>query len=213
MQISRQQLFFGAFFAVLLLQQIPIVLIPFKWFETYFHELSHALMTLLTGGQVKHIELNLNGSGVCRSVGGYTFLIALSGYIGACLFAVWLASLARKAQQWVIHLLTALIFITLVFWVRDLISLLIIVFMLSVLYSVNLYLNTAWRRFIMLALAINMSLNALKSPFYLFNPANSGDATILANLTHIHEYVWIIIWISVGLGSLYWIWRGLYAKN
>ncbi|WP_017445312.1 M50 family metallopeptidase [Gayadomonas joobiniege] len=213
MQLTRRTLFFIALVSVLLLQQIPWLMLPLKWFETYFHEVSHALVTLLTGGSVVNISLNIDGSGLCLSQGGSQFLIALSGYLGACGFAVLFAKLALKAKQWVLHLLTVLIFLTLLFWVSDLISVLIIGLILAVLYFTNRYLTAPWRRFIMLALAINMALNAIKSPFYLLASNTKGDATALANLTLIHEYIWIFFWISVGLYSLYWIGRGLYAKG
>jgi len=46
-----------------LIYNMPYVHIPFKWFETYFHELSHGIAALLTSGSVDRLELNFDGSG------------------------------------------------------------------------------------------------------------------------------------------------------
>ncbi|NBV54813.1 MAG: hypothetical protein EBR79_03775, partial [Proteobacteria bacterium] len=59
---------------------------PLKWAETFYHELSHGLACILTGGRVRRIELNLNGSGVCTTQGGWRLPILLAGYTGAALW-------------------------------------------------------------------------------------------------------------------------------
>ncbi|MCU7884373.1 MAG: M50 family metallopeptidase, partial [Candidatus Thiodiazotropha sp. (ex Lucinoma annulata)] len=39
--------------AALVLSAIPILHYPFGWFETLFHELSHGLSAILTGGSIE----------------------------------------------------------------------------------------------------------------------------------------------------------------
>jgi len=45
----------------------PLLNLPFLWSETFFHEISHGLAALLTGGTIHNIALNFNGSGVCTT--------------------------------------------------------------------------------------------------------------------------------------------------
>ncbi len=78
----------------LMLTHLPYVSVPFKWLESYFHELSHALATLLSGGIVNHIQLFPNGAGFCFSQGGWPLLIGFSGYLGAAFWGCLLYHLA-----------------------------------------------------------------------------------------------------------------------
>jgi len=92
----RQQL---SLFIVLafIIDYLPIINLPFLWSETFFHEISHGLAALLTGGTIHNITLNFNGSGVCTTSGGTRFLIAFSGYAGSALWGLLIYSIASKA--------------------------------------------------------------------------------------------------------------------
>ncbi|MFQ5534642.1 MAG: M50 family metallopeptidase, partial [Sphingomonadales bacterium] len=72
----------------MLLSVIPIVSLPFSWTATFFHEISHGLMAIATGGSIVKINLYPNGAGLCTSIGGSPFLIAFAGYFGAVLWGV-----------------------------------------------------------------------------------------------------------------------------
>lgn len=58
---------------------------PLKLYTTAIHEGWHALTTLLTGGEIREINLDLNGSGHVISTGGNNFIIIPAGYIGSAL--------------------------------------------------------------------------------------------------------------------------------
>src|SRR5436190_12678776 len=81
----------------------PFLLYPFKLFTTWVHECGHALMTVLTGGQVMSIRIEPDTSGVTQSLvpvgrvaGG---LIASSGYLGAALVGCLLMAATRVRRR------------------------------------------------------------------------------------------------------------------
>ncbi|MBS0616568.1 MAG: M50 family metallopeptidase [Spirochaetes bacterium] len=73
---------------------------PFKLFVVFLHETSHALATLLTGGQLAAIAIEWDESGATYAASGkgIFFIIAIAGYIGSILwgYAMLRASLTGR---------------------------------------------------------------------------------------------------------------------
>ncbi|MES0490194.1 MAG: M50 family metallopeptidase [Leptospirales bacterium] len=67
-----------------------IFLSPLKYFATSIHESMHAIMAILTGGQVHEYVINADYSGHIMSSGGIGWLITSAGYIGAAFVAGFL---------------------------------------------------------------------------------------------------------------------------
>src|SRR5712692_8304995 len=72
------------------------------------HELSHALVAILTGGQVLGIAIRLDGSGVTYARGGNLVLTASAGYVGSSVFGavLWLAA---RGPEWLVALFVYLL--------------------------------------------------------------------------------------------------------
>ena len=64
---------------------------------TYHHEISHGLMSLLTGGRFHRFHIHSNGSGLAHTSGGKPKLVISAGYIGTILFGV--IYLAKSTQN------------------------------------------------------------------------------------------------------------------
>ncbi len=79
--------------AVVVLWPYP-VFYPLKLLVVFFHECSHALMTLATGGRVVELEVNAMQGGHVISAGGNRFLILSAGYLGSSLWGVLIYLLA-----------------------------------------------------------------------------------------------------------------------
>ncbi|MCI2283647.1 M50 family metallopeptidase [Colwellia sp. MSW7] len=112
----------------IVIKQLPLVSIPFNWLESYFHEVSHGIAALLTGGNVLRIQLFANGAGLCTTQGGINFVITFSGYAGATLWGgvYRLSSIHQKAAQGFSMLLFFILICSIVFWGRDLLTWLIL---------------------------------------------------------------------------------------
>ena len=71
---------------------------PLKMLVVFFHELSHAIAVVLTGGRVESITLNALQGGVTRFTGGSLFVSASAGYVGSLLFGVLLFVIAVRTH-------------------------------------------------------------------------------------------------------------------
>lgn len=193
----------------LVISFIPIIGIPFNWLETIFHELSHALVTLLTAGTVVAFKLDLNGAGMVLSRGGISPLIAFSGYFGAAVwgYLLYQAGHRQRVIKTTLSVLIVAFAAVLIFWVRDLLTAFILLvvmalFLLVLKNSHGRYLNN-----IAQFTGVLVLFNAIKSPLYLIDGQNRGDGALLANLTLIPEIVWVLIWLSTGVFMLYNMWQ------
>lgn len=201
--------FFVELLLALLLSRLPYVSLPFHWLESYFHELSHAIAAVASGGIVSHIQLFPDGSGLCFSQGGWPVLIGFSGYTGAALWGalLFLMSCLRQGIRQSYLALGAVVLLTLLLWSRDVLSMAIML-SLAVLFLLPLKLtySTLLRGSLRLVAMIVM-LNALASPAVLLGLGQRGDAALLAKMTLIPAVIWVMLWFAVGLGALYLCWR------
>lgn len=200
-------LFLGLCIAALVMGETPLRR-PFKWAETYYHELSHGLACLLTGGRVRRIELNLDGSGMCTTMGGSRFFILIMGYAGASLWglALYLAGhqLGDGGSLGWLRMEVALLAITTVLWVRDIVTL-IIMLVLGALYMLPLAsVEVAGLHYLLQYMGVYVMMNAIRAPLYLIDGQHVGDGAALADLTFIfREWFWILFWWLFALGCLF----------
>ncbi|MGB1261719.1 MAG: M50 family metallopeptidase [Cognaticolwellia sp.] len=186
--------------------QIPLVSIPFKWLESYFHEISHGLTAVLTGGSIVKIQLFPNGAGLCTTRGGSAFFISLMGYGGAIIWGGLLfsvASLHRNIARVFSIILLCLLATSILLWVRDLLTLFIVLVLLLLVgaqlrFSADKYLQTTLKITGLLVL-----INSLLSPLHLLDGQARGDGAALANITMIPEIVWVVIWCALALLMIY----------
>ncbi|MCP5405092.1 MAG: M50 family metallopeptidase [Pseudomonadaceae bacterium] len=180
---------------------------PFRWMETYYHELSHGLACLLTGGKVVRIQLNLDGSGVCTTRGGSRILILLAGYTGAALWgsALYLAGWhigAGGSHTW-LQAELALLAVTTILWVRNLTTLLIIATIAAV-YGLALYYGpVGYLPYLLQFSGVYVLMNAIRAPLHLIDGQHVGDGAALADIFKIlPEGVWILLWFAFALACL-----------
>lgn len=193
-------------FSAVLLIEIPFISIPFKWFESYFHEISHGLSAIFTGGNIVRIQLFPNGAGLCTTQGGSRFVISFFGYAGAAIWGVciyWFASMHQRMAQVFTVFIAILLSVTLLLWVRDILSFCIMsILLVLTLLKFKLH-NLRYFQISLQFIGALILVNSMKSPWYLFDGRSLGDGAALANITGIPEIFWILIWFSIGLSGVY----------
>jgi len=194
--------------AALICRNTPILSIPFNWLESYFHEISHGLAAIATGGKIVSIQLFANGAGLCTSQGGIRLITSFMGYAGA---ALWGALIYRLASAHVTlakglsAVIIVLLLLTAMLWTKDILTLfilgiLILLFSLKLKLADNQYVQLCLQLFGLIVL-----LNALMSPLYLLGGRAVGDGATLASLTLIPEILWVALWVLIAAALLYFL--------
>ena len=98
-----------------------IILLPIKLMTVFFHELSHGIVAILTGGKIIGISLNINQGGVCSHQGGIPLIVASAGYLGSLLWGsgILLASLKKGYNKWLCQAIAVFFIVATGLWVRD----------------------------------------------------------------------------------------------
>lgn len=99
--VTRFTIFLSIFVAILSLWDHPY-LTYIKQYVVFIHELCHAIATLLTGGEVKNIQIHSNESGETIATvpgGNWSFLFIVSaGYVGTALLGGFLLFKGIKGE-------------------------------------------------------------------------------------------------------------------
>lgn len=183
--------------------------IPFSgWFriiDTMFHELGHAILTLLLSGKVLRIVLNPDHSGVTYSIlqpGWSQFIVSLAGYITAslCSIAMFFGYYKQKQAAGLITI-SVVALTTVVLFVHSGYGLWWLLFFILV----NLlfyFIGGRIRNFYYLLLAFLCLEESVVGPIFLLaqsilHPDQAGDATNLANMTILPAVVWALLFVLI----------------
>lgn len=210
-RIQPQLIFVILIIIALALSQTPYVVNFLSWQTTFFHEISHGLAALVTGGGITKIELHFAGSGLCYTSGGSLVLISLAGYAGAALWGllIYLAAgtLPKNYSHVAAVFLAAVPLLSGLLYVRDHESW-AIVLAITVFYAAAVKLRNILPVKLILKIAgIYIIIDAFRAPFVLLRHKDVSDAANLAALTGIPEFFWILAWIAISLGCLAFIWK------
>lgn len=178
---------------------------PFKIIVVFFHELSHGIAAIVTGGEIVRIEVSYQVGGVCWTSGGSRLLTLSAGYLGSLLFGagILLASAKSEHDSIIIGLFGALLTGVAIIYVRPFIGFgfLFCVVMGAALMAGALFIPTIVNDFILKVVGLTSMLYA---PLDIFDDVLKrshlrSDATMLAELTYIPSTVWGVIWILISI--------------
>ena len=188
---------------IIFLVYLGILFTPFSWFVfgpiellvAFFHELGHAVMALITNGHVYSLTVNLDGSGVTNTIGGYRPLIIMGGYIGSCFFSNLLVRLSlTKNSSLVCIILSIVMGICNVFWATSLISSIILLFyiIIFVIFSWIPQVASIFLQFIGISCVIHILQD--------FRVGPSGDLDQFEQCVGIFpKFVWMYIWLGISI--------------
>ncbi len=77
------------------------ILYPVRLFVTFLHEFGHAIGAVITGGSVLDVQINADGSGFTKSMGGNRAVTIMGGYLGSALFGNILFYIGARGQKMV----------------------------------------------------------------------------------------------------------------
>jgi hypothetical protein len=177
-----------------------IALSPITFINTYIHEYCHALVALLTGGQVKDIMIFQNAGGVTQVLGGNQALVASAGYMGSAIvgaFFMWLAQ-KEKLVRGLLVFGAMVLAVGMIWLVRgEAFPVTIGIVSVVVLLAAAKFLPIAGAVFVGQFLAIQQCAASFQAFYWLFSADPSqgvSDAQAMGNLTHMPAVFWASVW-------------------
>lgn len=181
------------------------VVYPLKILVVFFHELSHGLAAIITGGEIVRIELSSMQGGVCYTRGGSRFLITTAGYLGSLLWGGTILMLAARTRfdRQMAAALGVMMLIIAVLFIRPFISFGMGFVLLTSLVLIGLGFKApeSVNDFLLRTIGLTSCLYApldIKSDI-LDRPHLRSDAVNLADHTGIPAMVWGIVWITIAV--------------
>ena len=194
-----------------ILSFVPFIRIPFSWVMTYFHEISHGIGSLITGGSVVKIQLHLMGSGMCYTIGGIRFVVLQAGYVGAVVWGILIYRMAdgmrKKGVNLIAVFLAVLVAVSTILYGRDVITWSILLVLFGLFVSIVKLHETSFVKLSLKFIGVYVLLDAIRAPLQLIDGRHYGDGAKLSDLTMIPEVFWVVLWMVTGIYGVFYIWK------
>ncbi len=190
---------------------------PIKLFVILMHEISHALVALLTGGHVEYIIINSYLGGTTLTSEGVSILVASAGYLGSLLFgiAIFISAYNQKLSLWICTSISILLILFAANFMKGYITIFSALFFAVLFFVSPRYLNKMVHSYLMKILGLISSLYVvvdIKDDLITLSDRLT-DAKILESITNIPAIVWGFSWLLVSLVSVYFIIKESYKKG
>jgi hypothetical protein len=209
-----------AFMAALFLWNLPyggFLLYPFKLLATWMHELSHALVMLVSGAGVSHLEIFRDTSGRAYPewvTGRFAAAaIASAGYLGTSLVGALLLVVSHtvRGARRVLYGLGGALAVTLAFWVDNPFGIAAVAVATGSCLLAARYLPDRPVLLFVNFVAAQACINAVLDIRVLFRPqqvvdgqvVGSSDAHRMAELTIGSHVLWATVWMLVSFVCFY----------
>lgn len=179
------------------------VLYPLKLLVVFFHESSHALATLLTGGSVIELIINNEQGGHVISLGGNSFIITSAGYLGSLLWGVviYVSSVKTDYDKKIMGLLAICIVLITIFLSKSVFSWTFGLLSGGLMLLSAKFLVTAYNDFLLRLIGLTSMMYA---PLDIYSDTISrsylrSDAFMLAEEFGGSAILWGSAWILISL--------------
>ncbi|MEQ8329728.1 MAG: M50 family metallopeptidase [Longimicrobiales bacterium] len=203
---------FALYFAVLWTLWDTALVYPLKIFVVLLHEISHALVSVATGGVIERIVLDPQQGGACYCPGGNALLTLSAGYLGSLGWGAAMVEAARARRvrtDWVNAAIGGSVVLLTLAYVRSGFGLAFgILFGIAMILAAR-KLSAATNRVLLMSLGLTSALYAIldiKSDV-LDRPHLESDAYMLGEITGTPTEFWGILWIAVALGVSFVLFR------
>jgi len=187
---------------------------------TICHEAGHALIAVLVGRRLSGVRVHSDTSGLTVSRGrpkGPGMVATLfAGYVAPAVVGLGIAWLAGTGHAsgvlWLLVLLAAVLLV----WIRNLYGALVVVAAGVAVALASWYAPPTALGWIATGLAWLFLIAAPRPVLELLRCHSPGsDAAQMAALTHVHRYVWCLLWLVLTIAALLaaalWMIPGLYG--
>jgi hypothetical protein len=182
------------------------VILPLKILVVFFHELSHGIMAMLTGGEIVRIEVVAQEGGLCVTRGGNRFLTLSAGYVGSLIWGGLLLVLASRSRldRTVSATVGMLLMLATLIWVRPLVSFGFLFGLTAggALLAIGCFLSHALNDFLLKVIGLTSCLYALLDIKIdiIDRPYLKSDAAMLAEEFGLPTVFWGLLWAAIAVG-------------
>lgn len=190
---------------VFLLWHQPVAM-PLRLLVVLFHEASHALAAILTGGRVEALTLNAAEGGHALVAGGNFFVIASAGYLGSLAIGLVIlaVSLRTGVDRGALAALGAGILILAALYVREAFALAFCLAVAAAFLAIARYLPAIWSDLVLRIIGLT---SLFYVPYDIFSDTLArshlrSDARILAEHYGGATLLWGGLWLLVSLAAI-----------
>ncbi|MEJ8562869.1 M50 family metallopeptidase [Yoonia sp. GPGPB17] len=192
-------------------------LVPLKILVVFFHEASHAIATILTGGEVVSLSVSADQGGLVLSRGGSRFWTLTAGYLGSLVIGVMLliAATKTKLDRQVMALTGVIILIIAGFHVRDVFALGFTIGTGLAMIAAAVMLNHNINDMILRVIGLTSMIYV---PFDIFSDTIArsnlrSDARMLAEEFGGTTVMWGGLWLGISLAIIWWALRHVLGRS
>lgn len=192
---------------------------PLKVLTVFFHEISHGLGAIVTGGSIKEINLSPAQGGLCWTAGGWRFVVLPAGYLGSMIFGgvILVAASRTDFDRQIMQVLGIVLLIISILYVRPFLSfgfgfgVATSLGMLGLASYASKSLNDLSLKLIGLTSCLYAVLD-IKSDL-IDRDIPESDASRFAELFGGTSYMWGIVWMLIAIASSVYFFTMATRKN
>ncbi len=193
--------------AVVIILWATPVLYPLKLLVVFFHESSHALATIFSGGEVAQLVLLKEQGGYVMSRGGSRFLTLNSGYLGSLLWGViiYMLSVHTRFDKIALTILGIAIALITVWFAGSLFTIVFGLFTGITLVLVARYLSQDISDFVLRLIGLTSMLYVPLDIFSdtIYRSQLNSDARMLATEYGGTTILWGTIWLLISISIIF----------
>jgi hypothetical protein len=180
-----------------------LLIYPIKLFVVMWHEISHGIAAIFTGGRVHAIEFSLELGGKCLTEDGIPFIVASSGYLGSVVIGASLfrTSYDMKAGRWLCTGLAILLVLFAANFVTTLFGGIVSTIFAVLLFVSPRYLPTIIHNYLWRSLGLMSVIYVIIDikQDILINTYIKNDAHMIAEITGISATIWGVLWFFTAI--------------
>jgi hypothetical protein len=184
-----------------------IVIYPIKLFVVLLHEISHALIAIITGGKVISIEINYMLGGACNISGGNHFLISFAGYLGSLFWGALLFLFSfdnKKLRNFTIFLAIMILYFA-ANYITGALGVLFSLFFILILLLIPKYLSFYVNKILFSSIGLISCLYVvtdIKEDIFV-REFRITDAQLLSESLGLSPLFWGFIWLVISIIVIY----------
>jgi hypothetical protein len=206
---SRRLLYLVALLIVIFVLWPTSLLAPLKTLVVFFHEASHALTAVATGGAVIEMAIDQNQGGHVRSTGDIRFLTLTAGYLGSLMWGalIFLVTVYTDKDRVTSAVLGVLVIVIAVWFMGNLYGLGFSVAAGAGLIGLSRWGRAAVNDFVLRLIGLtSMSYAPLDIWSDTIDRSHlRSDARMLAEEFGGTTLLWGGLWIAISLGLIVWV--------